>query len=234
MARPRVAPASTPVALLMLLRLRALLTVSRRNLQLAAQPATRMPNGLTSVMPSTTQPWLHSARKNARMPTGWGLAGKKCRQSRSQRGKQCQLTSRTLPQAHATPFEQLEAKPKRQNSPTKIKDWQGHHWSEHPAAALGGALSGALLNPEHRHRHCPQCPAWVASNRGAWQHANTDEWYMKWNTGRAQHSHQWSHLWGKDGIPPEVLKHGKQTILQPLHDCAGSKVTSPKIWEMPT
>ena len=23
---------------------------------------------------------------------------------------------------------------------------------------------------------------------------------------------------GKEGIPPEVLKHGKQTILQPLHD----------------
>ena len=32
---------------------------------------------------------------------------------------------------------------------------------------LGGALSRALLNPEHCHRHSPQCPAWVASHRGA-------------------------------------------------------------------
>ena len=38
--------------------------------KLAAQPATRMPNGLTSVMPSTTQPRLHSTKKNTRMLTG--------------------------------------------------------------------------------------------------------------------------------------------------------------------
>ena len=63
MARPRVAPASIPVALPHPLRLRASLTASRRNLLANQQPATRMPNGLTSEMPSTTQPWLHSAKK---------------------------------------------------------------------------------------------------------------------------------------------------------------------------
>jgi len=31
---------------------------------------------------------------------------------------------------------------------------------------------------------------------------------------------------GKDGIPPEVLKQGKSTLLQPLH--AGSRATFPK------
>ena len=55
-ARPRVDPASTPVALLIPLRLRASLTASRRNLLRNQQPATRMPNGLTSVISSTTQP----------------------------------------------------------------------------------------------------------------------------------------------------------------------------------
>ena len=28
----------------------------------------------------------------------------------------------------------------------------------------------------------------------------------------------WGKAPGKNGIPPEVLKHGKQTILQPLHE----------------
>ena len=77
------------------------------------QPETRMPNGLTSVMPSTTQPWLHSARKNARTLTGARLAGEKCSQSRRPRGRRCWLTSRILSQAHATPFEQLGARPSR-------------------------------------------------------------------------------------------------------------------------
>ena len=112
-ARPRVAAASTPVAPPTPLRLRASLTVSRRNLLRNQQPPTRMPSGLTSVMPSTTQPWLHSARKNARMLTGSSLSGKKCSQSRRPRGKRCWLTSRTLPQAHAPPFEQLGARPRR-------------------------------------------------------------------------------------------------------------------------
>ena len=66
------------------------------------QPATPMPNGLISAMPSTTQPWLHLARKNARMLTGLMLARKKCSQSRRPRGKRCWLTSRTLPQAHVS------------------------------------------------------------------------------------------------------------------------------------
>ena len=69
------------------LRLRASPTASRRNLLRNQQPATRMPNGLTSVMPSSTQPWLHSARKNTRRLTGSRLAGKKCSQSRRTRGK---------------------------------------------------------------------------------------------------------------------------------------------------
>ena len=64
--------------------------------KLTAQPATRMPNGLTSMMPCTTQPWLHSARKNARMLTASRFAGKKCSQSRRPSGKQCWLTGRTL------------------------------------------------------------------------------------------------------------------------------------------
>ena len=88
-------------------------TASRRNLLRNKQPTTPMPNGLTSVMSSTTQPWLHSARKHARMLTVSRLAGKKCSQSRRSRGKRCWLTSRTLPQAHATPFEQLGARPSR-------------------------------------------------------------------------------------------------------------------------
>ena len=81
------------------------LTGPRRNLLRNQQQATRMPNGLTSVMTSTTQPWLHSAKTNARMLTGSRLAGKKCSQSRRPRGKQCWLTSRTLAQEYATPFE---------------------------------------------------------------------------------------------------------------------------------
>ena len=42
---------------------------------------------------------------------GSRLAGKKFSQSRRPRGKRCWLTSRTLPAAHATPFEQLGARP---------------------------------------------------------------------------------------------------------------------------
>ena len=74
--------------------------------------------------------------------------------------------------------------------PTQIKDSRGHHWSQHATAALGGALSRALLNPEHRQRHCPQCPAWVSNHRGALQHDNT---------GRAQYSHWQSCLWQGTG-----------------------------------
>ena len=111
--RPRVAPVSTPVALSTPLRLSASLTGSRRHLLCNQQPATQMPNGLTSMMSSTTQPWLHLARKNARMLTGLRLAGKKCSQSRRPRGKRCWLTSRTIPQTHATLFEHLGARPSR-------------------------------------------------------------------------------------------------------------------------
>ena len=39
---------------------------------------------------------------------------------------------------------------KTATGPTSVKtDWRGNHWSEHAAAALGGALSRALRNPEH-------------------------------------------------------------------------------------
>ena len=71
-------PTSTPVALPTPLRLRASLTAFRRNLLRNQPPATQVPNGLTSVMPSTIQPRLHLARMNARMLTGSRLAGKKC------------------------------------------------------------------------------------------------------------------------------------------------------------
>ena len=81
---------------------------------------------------------------------------------------------------------------KTATSPTSAKTapLKSKTGSEHVAAALGGVLSQALLNPEHRHRHCPQCPTWVASHRGAWQHTNI---------GRAQHSDQRSHLWQRNG-----------------------------------
>ena len=106
-ARPRINAGGIPTPL----RLRASPTASRRNLLRNQQPATRMPNGLISVMPSSTQPWLHSTRKNTRRLTDSRLAGKKCSQSRRPRGKRCWPKSRTLPQAHATPFEQLGARP---------------------------------------------------------------------------------------------------------------------------
>ena len=73
----------------------------------------------------------------------------KCSQSRRPRGKGCCLTNRTLPQAHATPFEQPRSKAQQRRY----------------------VMYGELL----------QAP-------------------------------------GKDSIPPEVLKHGKQTILQPLRE----------------
>ena len=66
------------------IRLRALLAASRRNLLRNQQPATQMPNGVTSVMPSMTQPWLHSARENARMLTDSRLAGKNAASHRGQ------------------------------------------------------------------------------------------------------------------------------------------------------
>ena len=158
-------------------------------------------------MPSVTQPWLHLASKNARMLTGSRFAGKKCSQSRKRRGKRCWFTSRTLPQAQATPFEQLGARPSRPPAavPTSIDRTYAPKSNQKRTVAMQrgcmrasklppalraskqprsnkrparssliracscsvGLEHRALLNPEHRHRHCPQCPDWVASHGGA-------------------------------------------------------------------
>ena len=71
--------------------------------RLATQPppATLSPPGTISAMPSTTQRWPSSRRKNIRMLIGSWHTGKRCSQSWRPRKKHCRTTSRIPAPAHA-------------------------------------------------------------------------------------------------------------------------------------
>ena len=174
----------------------------------AEQPTTSNPDAKWShlreaIYDSAMAAFGKKERKNA----DWFEAcWKECSQSRRPRGKRCWLTSRTLPQAHATPFKQLGARPsrppatvptstgrtyapcERQNSPRSNQRLAMSSLIRACSCSVGWSIISSSTQPsaEHRHRHCPHFPVWDANHRGAWQHADT---------GRAPHSHRRSRLW---------------------------------------
>ncbi|XP_068724077.1 uncharacterized protein [Montipora capricornis] len=114
---------------------------------LAEQPTTSNPDAKRShLREAIYDSGMAAFGKKERINADWFEAcWKECSQSRRPRGKRCWLTSRTLPQAHATPFKQLGAGPSRppprcqrllgepmrptsvKTAPAQIKDSRCHH-----------------------------------------------------------------------------------------------------------